>query len=217
LQEVTITNSSSAKDDEILMDWMNSAEERIVVATESVLSTLMTCTKSVYPWDIMVTKKGNSIRLDKRNGGVIDYVSVNENASESPLEGDGMNCRQALSVEATKLQTQVRESTKTSDEITFQAVPEGISTDTAVKYRKIWMDTFSLVVRGACHMAYQGKGGKIDEPEYSTIPVAETSLMNLYVLNEFEKVGIEYRRGLDHQRGAILASELKNNWVKIAK
>jgi translation initiation factor 3 subunit D len=216
LQDGPLVFPPTAKEDEILMDLMNGNDERIVVATESVLSMLMTCTKSIYPWDIMVTKKGNSIRLDKRNGGVVDYISVNENASETPLEGDGMNCRQALSVEATKLQKEVRDVIKSSDEIVFQPMPEGFS-EGVIKYRKFWMDTFSLVVRGSCHFALQGKGGTLEDVEYSTIPESETSLVNCYALNEYEKVGIEYRRGLDHQRGAILASELKNNWVKIAR
>ncbi len=39
-----------------------------VFATDSIISTLMCCSRSVYPWDIVVSKVGNKIFMDKRDG-----------------------------------------------------------------------------------------------------------------------------------------------------
>lgn len=37
--------------------------------TDAILSVLMTATRSVNSWDIVVTKEGNNIYFDKREGG----------------------------------------------------------------------------------------------------------------------------------------------------
>lgn len=39
-----------------------------VFATDVILAHLMSCTKSVLPWDIIVTKVGSKIFFDKRDG-----------------------------------------------------------------------------------------------------------------------------------------------------
>ena len=39
-----------------------------VFATDVILSHLMCCTRSVAPWDIIITKAGSKLFLDKRDG-----------------------------------------------------------------------------------------------------------------------------------------------------
>ena len=46
----------------------------------------MTCTRSIYPWDIVVIRKGSALFLDKREKSNIDLLTVNENASEAPQD-----------------------------------------------------------------------------------------------------------------------------------
>ena len=81
-------------------------DEATIFATDSVLSMLMCATRSVYPWDIVITRQGNKIFLDKRDNATLDMVTVNENAADAPLEAsegsrDSINQPPALAEEAT--------------------------------------------------------------------------------------------------------------------
>ena len=49
-----------------------------VFITDTILSHLMTCTRSVYPWDIVITKlPGGTLFFDKRDSSSFDYLTVN--------------------------------------------------------------------------------------------------------------------------------------------
>lgn len=48
-----------------------------VFITDTILSHLMTCTRSVYPWDLVIQKlPGGTIFFDKRDSSSFDYLSV---------------------------------------------------------------------------------------------------------------------------------------------
>jgi predicted secreted protein len=53
-----------------------------VFVTDAILTTLMTASKSVYSWDIVVTRVGDKLFLDKRDGSSMDLLTVNETAPE---------------------------------------------------------------------------------------------------------------------------------------
>merc|ERR1712032_833900 len=80
-----------------------------VFATDVILAHLMTCPRSVYPWDVIVTKISGSgaIFFDKRNSSQFDYLSVNETANIPPNKSDddpdSINTPERLSVEATTI------------------------------------------------------------------------------------------------------------------
>src|SRR4051812_32960372 len=46
----------------------------------------MCAPRSVYPWDIVIVREGDSLFLDKRDGGPFDTVTVNENAADPPQD-----------------------------------------------------------------------------------------------------------------------------------
>lgn len=50
--------------------------------TDSILTTIMCAAKSVYSWDVVVTRVGDKLFFDKREGSTIDLLSVNETAPE---------------------------------------------------------------------------------------------------------------------------------------
>jgi translation initiation factor 3 subunit D len=245
----------TSKEDDTLTS-LSSTSDRVVVATDQILSTLMTCTKSVYSWDLILTKTGNKIVLDKRNGGVIDFLSVNENADSNtgsvagqvPLENEGVNGRGALSVEATRIQSKVRAAVvDRHTNVEFEQPPtsfvkkleelkhidggikkintvsnsELADVEEGYTYRKIWMDTFSLLARCTVHAAIHTSGSEVNPILENAIdtpyPGNETQLVNIYALHEWEKQSLGYRKALDGQRGALLATELKQNWTRIAK
>lgn len=75
-----------------------------IFMTDAILTTLMCATRSVYSWDIFVTKVGDKLFFDKRDKGPLSYVTVNETAPEQiPEEKDNINGVQQLSLEATMI------------------------------------------------------------------------------------------------------------------
>ena len=72
--------------------------------TDTLLTTLMCTTRSVYSWDIVVTRAGDKLFFDKRDGSSLDMLTVAETAPEAvPEEKDNMNGVQQLSLEATAI------------------------------------------------------------------------------------------------------------------
>jgi hypothetical protein len=53
-----------------------------VFVTDTILTTIMCAAKSVYSWDIVVTRVGDKLFFDKREGSTIDLLTVNETAPE---------------------------------------------------------------------------------------------------------------------------------------
>jgi translation initiation factor 3 subunit D len=74
-----------------------------VFVTDTILAHLMTCTRSVNPWDIVIEKvAGGILFLDKRDNSQLDYLTVWETAYNPPSPGDdGINNPERLGLEAT--------------------------------------------------------------------------------------------------------------------
>lgn len=79
-----------------------SEDKASVFMTDVLLTSLMCAPRSVYSWDIVVTRAGDKLFFDKRDGSNLDYLTVAETAPESVLEEkDNINGVQQLSQEAT--------------------------------------------------------------------------------------------------------------------
>ena len=214
-----------------------------VFATDNIIATLMCAPRATYSWDILVTKKGGCIFLDKRESSNFDVLTVNETASQAPIEEDkdSINGVQHLGMEATQLNynfmQQVTESTKGSHKIgeessswmndeangvndhnpesqainntskqTKDSSTEATSFPVGHRYRKWVLDnTMSVIVRCQIDAAMENKGNNI--------------LLSIKALNEFDSrvTGVDWRLKIENQRGAVLATELKNNNCKLAK
>jgi len=218
----------TASDDPIIQE-LAQKDEAIIFATESVLSMLMCAPRSVYPWDIVIVREGNKIFLDKREGSQIDFVSVNENATDPPLdvsEGnkEAMNAPQALSMEATFI----------NQNFTIQTVDENAGKfefpnpnpfynpeeDTeplaskAYKYRRFDLslndeEPMHLIVRTELDAVAKGSGNE--------------QFMTIKALNEYDDraagagAALNWRQKLGSQLGAVVATEMKNNSCKLAR
>lgn len=44
--------------------------------TDDVLATLMCAPRSTYPWDIVITKRGDVLVFDKRTNSSLDFLTV---------------------------------------------------------------------------------------------------------------------------------------------
>lgn len=207
-------------------------DEATIFATDSILSMLMCAPRSVYPWDIVIHHHGNKVFLDKRDNANLDMVTVNENAADAPLDAadgskDVVNQPAALAEEATYINhnftNQVVVESETAKLEMSQANPfYNASEDTdppaskVYKYRKFDLSTNDedpvyLVVRT-----------EVDAVQKNAIS-GEDQLVTIKALNEFDSKAqgsggaLDWRTKLVAQRGAVVATEMKNNSCKLAR
>ncbi|GFZ03040.1 eukaryotic translation initiation factor 3 subunit 7 (eIF-3) [Actinidia rufa] len=200
-------------DDPVIRRLANE-DKATVFATDSILSTLMCAPRSVYSWDIVIQRVGNKLFFDKRDGSQLDLLSVHETSQEPlPEAKDDINSAYSLSVEAAYInqnfsqQVLIRDGNKVGFE-------EG--------------NPFASDGEEVASVAYRYRRWKLDDEMYLVArcevqSVAEVnnqrSFLTLNALNEFDPKysGVDWRQKLETQRGAVLATELKNNANKLAK
>ncbi|KAM7221581.1 hypothetical protein V8F06_002972 [Rhypophila decipiens] len=207
-------------------------DEATIFATDNILSMLMCSTRSVYSWDIVIVRQGNKIFLDKRDNAALDMVTVNENAADAPLEAsegskDNINQPGALAEEATYINHNfanqvVLESSTQKVEMAHENPFYNASEETAppaskaYKYRRFDLSTSEedpvhLVVRT-----------EIDAVQKNAIS-GEDQFVTVHALNEFDSKAqgsggaLDWRTKLVSQRGAVVATEMKNNSCKLAR
>jgi hypothetical protein len=78
---------TSTSHDPIIQKFIEENQAEVFI-TDVIASTLMTITRSVFPWDIQVTKQGNKLIFDRTDESLLDHYSVNENAGENMPEED---------------------------------------------------------------------------------------------------------------------------------
>lgn len=207
-------------------------DEATIFATDSILSMLMCATRSVYSWDIVIVRQGNKVFLDKRENAALDMVTVNENAADAPLEAsegskDGINQPAALAEEATYINHNfanqvVLESNSQKVEMAHENPFYNAAEETAppaskaYKYRRFDLSTSEedptyLVVRT-----------ELDAVQKNAIS-GEDQFVTVHALNEFDSKAqgsggaLDWRTKLVSQRGAVVATEMKNNSCKLAR
>ncbi|CAJ2501595.1 Uu.00g044480.m01.CDS01 [Anthostomella pinea] len=211
---------------------MAERDEATIFATDSILSMLMCSTRSIYPWDMIIVRQGNKIFLDKRDNAALDMVTVNENAADAPLDAsegskDSVNQPAALAEEATYinhnfanqvvLENQSQRVDMPQDNPFYNASEETEPpASKAYKYRKFDLSTSEedpmyLVVRT-----------EIDAVQKNAIS-GDDQYLTVKALNEFDSKAqgsggaLDWRTKLVSQRGAVVATEMKNNSVKLAR
>ena len=185
-----------------------------VFCTDTLLGTLMCAPRSVYSWDIVATKKDGQLWLDKRDTSALEMLTNSETSPEPvPNAPDNINGCQQLAEEATLVNQMYSQQvlTKAKSVRLSEPVPFGGGqgapplAGTAYTYKKFAWGPHQLVVRVALDAMLEGKQG------------AQATLLK--ALNEFDSrvTGVNWRQKLENQRGAVLATELKNNAFKIGK
>ncbi|PWN53038.1 translation initiation factor eIF-3, subunit D [Violaceomyces palustris] len=209
-----------------------------IFMTDSILALLMCATRSVYPWDIILTRTADGkVFLDKRDGGAFDFITVNENAADPPMETPEL--KEGERVDAASRANQINtpaalslEATYVNQNFAFQAVNEKKAhklekenpfyspeeteplASCGYRYRRFNLssdeeDPVELVVRTEVDAVISSPSG----PQFITIKS----------LNEFDSRAQgaggapEWRTKLDSQRGAVVATEMKNNSFKLAR
>lgn len=189
-----------------------------VFITDAIMATLMCATRSVYSWDIIVQKVGKKLFFDKRDDSEFDLLTVSETATEPPQEeGNNLNSPKNLALEATFVNHNFSQQVLKIGEDRYdmanpnpfaQEEETGDIASVSYRYRK-W--DLGNGIELICRCEH-------DAATYDS--TGELQLMNIKALNEWDSRfcgGVDWRFKLDSQRGAVLATELKNNSCKIAK
>merc|ERR1711962_816273 len=216
-----IFHTVTTTDDPVIRKLSKSQSDVNVFATDTILATLMCCTRSAYSWDIVVQKIGGKVFLDKRDNTEFDLLTVSETAAEPPQdEGTNLNSPRNLALEATFVNHNFSQQVLKSGDMAGErhkfdadnpfvdADEEGEVASVAYRYRR-WNlgNDLNLICRCELDAVQQGSQGEIQ-------------FVNLKALNEWDSRhsgGLDWRQKLDTQRGAVLANELKNNACKLAK
>jgi translation initiation factor 3 subunit D len=193
-----------------------------VFITDAILAHLMTCTRSVYPWDLVVQKLPNNVLfIDKRDNSQLDYLTVYETSYSPPTAEEGVNTPERLGLEATMINQNFsqqilkkagrKEMDMPNPFYDEEDADEGMEpSSVAFRYRKFALDDkTTLVCRTELH-------GLVKKTQYMT-----AFALNEYIpptsTNQSTVVAPNWRDKIDSQRGAVLANELKNNSFKLAK
>ncbi|CAO1421918.1 unnamed protein product [Diamesa serratosioi] len=191
-----------------------------VYATDSILATIMCCTRSNYSWDVVIEKIGDKLFMDKRDNTEFDLLTVNETAVEPPQDDvTSLNSPRNLAIEATFINHNFS-----------QQVLKGATTETKYKFDKpnpfLSDEEESEVASVGYRYRHWHLNNGIDliaRCEHDAVmigPTGDTQFITIKALNEWDsKVanGVDWRQKLDTQRGAVLANELRNNANKLAK
>ncbi|CAA22586.1 translation initiation factor eIF3d [Schizosaccharomyces pombe] len=201
-----------------------------IFITDSILSLLMCSTRSVYPWDIVITHQSGKLFFDKREGGPFDYLTVNENAYDSPMDADnreGVNSPGALSVEATYI----------NQNFCVQALRETEEEKYKLPHPNPFYNSKEESEPLAAHgYIYRDVDLSLETDEkpvklmvrtevdgYVKNPANDVQYISIKALNEYDPKftnvtgSVDWRSKLESQRGAVFATEMKNNSCKLAR
>jgi translation initiation factor 3 subunit D len=215
--------------DDPVIQQLSEKDEATIFATDSILSMIMCAPRSVYPWDIVIVRQGNKVFLDKREGSQVDYVTVNENATDPPLETsegnkDAINAPHALSMEATFI----------NQNFAIQTVNEGGEKHEFPHPNPFYSPEEDSEPLGSKGYKYRRFDLSLNEEEPMHLivraeldAVVKTAngdqFLTVKALNEFDDRAqgaggaLNWRAKLSSQLGAVVATEMKNNSCKLAR
>ncbi|KAJ2391676.1 hypothetical protein H4S02_001204, partial [Coemansia sp. RSA 2611] len=228
--------NASASDDPVLAAAHDSAR---VFATDSVLAALMAATVSTGAWDVVANRVGDSLYLDKRDGGPLDFPSVNENAAEPPADsGDkdaAINLAPTLASEARDVTANYIRQVTAAAAVDYAPNPfsDGAAApdDCAYRYRLLDFsarrrvnpddsdsDAEEELVGDRCLVAVRTEvSGLLPSGPQTHKQLFIRALTQHDIAAPGAGGALDWRQKLDAQRGAVVATEMKNNASKLAR
>ncbi|KAI1796116.1 translation initiation factor eIF-3 subunit D [Ganoderma leucocontextum] len=239
-----IKYNPTTSDDPVIQS-LAASDTATIYTTDVILSVLMCAPRSVYPWDIVVVREGNKLFFDKRDGGPFDAVTVNENAADPPQDPQTVNPNnpneKIVVPETPTINTATSlslEATYINQNFSFQTVTE-TAPPPAVDFSKPnpFYGPDETEPLASCGYRYRvfDLGVTEDEDIHLCVrtevdaytpgqdPTQGRGLITIRALNEFDPRASgaggapDWRTKLDSQRGAVVATEMKNNSCKLAK
>ncbi|KAG8871266.1 hypothetical protein FRC20_010789 [Serendipita sp. 405] len=214
----------STSDDPVIQKFIQ-GEVASIYATDSILSMLMCAPRSVFGWDIIAIRDGENLILDKRDGGSSDTITVNENAADPPgdSEKETLNSATSLALEAMFINTNFAIQVVKDD--TFSELPnpnpfaEDVDQLASAGY---FYKLFDLSVNDEEEVKLLLRT-EVDAYMPGSNPSKGEGLVTIKALNEFDAKAPgaggapDWRTKLDSQRGAVVATEMKNNSFKMGR
>ncbi|XP_064406956.1 eukaryotic translation initiation factor 3 subunit D-like [Halichondria panicea] len=218
-----IFHKVTTTDDPIIRKLVKSPEcaDVKVFGTDIILSTLMTCSRSKYSWDIVATRIGQHLFFDKRDDSQFDLLTVSETSKEPPQDVEDvknpMNLPNNLAIEATYINQNF------SQQILLEGPGRTVDLNEPNPFAGDEPEQIASV--GYRYMKWDlgGGVGLVARCEYDAVMPyhgQKKVFINVKALNEWDPKqcgGVEWRMKLESQKGAVFATELKNNSFKIAK
>ena len=217
----TIFNITTSEDP--VIQKLAADKAATVFATDAIIALLMCTTKSVNPWDIIINKSGDQIFFDKRDGGPLDFLTVDENSFDPPTDStdkSNINSSHNLSIEATYV----------NQNFAANAILESDAKKSSFENPNPFYnpdeDKDPLLSRGYRYKSFNLADSPEAEPLNlvirtevdAVIPGKEESYVTIKALNESGAHGaLEWRTKFAHQRGAIVTAEMKNNLCKLSR
>merc|ERR1719272_184680 len=210
----------TAFDDPMIEAFASDPKTKVqVFSTDAVVTHMMCCARAQVPWDVKATRVGNKLFLDKRDDSTLDRLTVNETARDPPTDDDPENVNSAgrLSIECTLInQNFSQQILKPGDGIKMSSPnpfvdeeeqeEERTPANVCYRYRRYDMGGVFMVCRTELHGVLTKKG--------------KQQKFTACALNEYDakKAGNPpWRTSLKRAPAGVLASELKNNSMKMAK
>ena len=196
----------------------------LIACTDQVLSFLMTANRSMYSWDLVITRNGNTILIDKRDSAAaIDFLTVNENSQDPPSFDENVDPLQQinspvkLGIESTGICQNISQQVLLSDTETLEEMEypnpfhdeedeSSVAAKTAYVYRKAFVPTstgreYNFIIRGEIN-------AKTETGKHVSIKA----------LNEYDSKITNWRDSFERNREtAVFSTEMKNNGFKIAR
>lgn len=197
-----------------IVHLLASQGEANIFAIDMVISTLMCVTRSVYPWDILVSKNDGILYFDKRKTSPIELFTVDENKFPKTA-GENKECinsPQNLSCEASIVNQNFRKLVLTQSNDLNSELGESYSFSKSfsdnflnnLNSYRCWSIGLELImIRCTIHAYSNGKGG--------------TQLLQIYAFNGCISQETCWRNRLKNKNKILSDSEVKNNSCKIAK
>ncbi|KAF8622074.1 hypothetical protein AX15_007219 [Amanita polypyramis BW_CC] len=240
-----IKYNTTTSDDPIIQQYA-SRGVATVYTTDVILSALICAPRSVYPWDIVIVREGNTLFFDKRDGGPFDTVTVNENAADPPQDTPPPNANNPAEKNAIQEPPSINSATSLSLEATyinqnfcFQAASEtGPPLPVDFPNPNPFYGPEETDPLASCGYRYRLFDLSVTEDEDIKLcvrtevdafaagagnPREGQGLVTIRALNEFDPRASgaggapDWRTKLDSQPGAVVATEMKNNSCKLAK
>jgi translation initiation factor 3 subunit D len=216
-----------------ILHELSEKDEGTIFTTDTILSMVMCAPRSVYPWDLVLTKLDQKIFIDRREGSALDMVTVNENAADAPLDAsegnkDTINNPSALMMEATHINQVfplqvVKESDTSKKEMEhdhpFYNASEETDRPASKAYRYRRFDLSLAADEEPLHLIVRTELDAVLKNSIS----GEDQFLTVKALNEFDSKApgsggaLDWRSKLSSQRGAVVATEMKNNSLKLAR
>ena len=221
VMEELITRAAESED---LSSASDKKSSLLIACTDQVLSVLMAANRSIYSWDLVITRNGNTILIDKRDGATcIDFQTVNENAQDPPSYDENLDPLQQinspvkLGVEATAVSQNISQMVLSLEDVEDMEYPNPFFDEdeeengssrpacTSYIYRKTFIPAAASSIGRDLNFILRGevnaKGG-----------------VAVKTLTEYDSKLTNWKDSFERNRDtAVFATEMKNNSCKISR